>query len=96
MKAAKNSKWAKQSSALWNAMRNARGDDTTTTDNYGGQDFGPGALDDANDMVKCKTCGRTFSEKASERHIISCSDRAKNNALRRGPPKKPNFGRRKY
>jgi endogenous inhibitor of DNA gyrase (YacG/DUF329 family) len=35
------------------------------------------------DYVKCGTCGRSFNEKAAERHIPFCAQKAKQ--LKKGP-----------
>ncbi len=76
-------------------MRAARGV-KPKTEVYGGVAYDEADAAPDNDFVPCPTCGRTFNEKAADRHIQHCATRAKNNALRQGPPpraKKAQYGR---
>lgn len=65
----KKNKWAAQSLAFRNAIRQARGA-KPLTEGPGGITAGAGGFEEDNDFVKCPTCGRTFNETAANRYIF--------------------------
>ena len=67
----KNAKWKEQSSQFREAMKAARGGKPA-----------PAVVDSS--LIPCKHCGRTFNEKAAERHIPFCAKKAKENKMKLG------------
>jgi len=84
--AKKGNKWKQQSQALREAMKYNR---MLSKAEAEGRDISsippaPSSVAD-NDLVPCPHCGRTFNEKAAERHIPRCKDtKAKPTRLVRG------------
>jgi rubrerythrin len=68
----KGSSWRHQSGALREAMRAAR---EHTKAAKSGKPLGPSVAspDQHAGFIRCPTCGRTFNEKAAERHIPKCA-----------------------
>eukprot|EP00605_Chrysophyceae_sp_TOSAG23-4_P000580 GSChrysophyteH1.ASY1.ANO1.657.1 assembled CDS len=76
-------KWEEQSRQFREAMRNSR--QVTKAINSGGPlpEYTPAAVDPS--FVQCPTCGRSFNQKAADRHIPLCSNiKAKPKALKAG------------
>ena len=84
-------KWLKQSEQFRNAMRAARG--AKPLEPSGGGFGGGDSYEPDNGLVPCPTWGRSFNEKAAERHIPSCANRAKEAAMKKGPPRKNPIGK---
>lgn len=84
-------KWKAQSDMFRNAMRAARG--APPVKGGGGKNGGKGGAgqqpqeDVYDDRMQCPHCGRKFAEQAGQRHVISCAKRAKEAAMRAGPPR---------
>lgn len=81
--AEKSSKWKEQSKQFREAMKMARL--AKKAEETGGPmpEFKPSAPDPS--LIRCQNCGRSFNERAAERHIPLCSNiRAKPTALKRG------------
>jgi hypothetical protein len=79
----KKAKWKEQSNAFREAMRMARM--AKQAEETGGPmpQFTPSAPDPS--FIRCENCGRSFNERAAERHIPLCSNiRAKPSSLKRG------------
>lgn len=79
----KSSKWKEQSKQFREAMKMARL--AKKAEETGGPmpEFKPSAPDPS--LIRCQHCGRSFNERAAERHIPLCSNiKAKPTSLKRG------------
>lgn len=79
----KQSKWKEQSNQFREAMKMARL--AKKAEETGGPmpEYVPSAPDPS--LIRCQNCGRSFNERAAERHIPLCSNiKAKPTSLKRG------------
>jgi endogenous inhibitor of DNA gyrase (YacG/DUF329 family) len=82
---AKANKWKKQSQALREAMKYNRQIAAAEAAGVDIKTLAPPPASQDDDLVPCPHCGRTFNEKAAERHIPRCQDqKAKPSRLVRG------------
>ena len=81
--AKKKKVWKEQSGQFRQAMKAARGVAKAISEGGPMPEFKPSAPDPS--MMQCPTCGRSFSQKAGERHIPQCKDiKAKPSRLSKG------------
>lgn len=78
----KKSKWRAQSEAFRAGIRAGKGEELSAE-----QKQALAAAEDAS-MIKCPCCGRKFNETAGKRHIPVCQAKAKNEAMKQGPPRR--------
>jgi hypothetical protein len=80
---AKKEKWKADSESFRNAMRAARAMQKAVESGGPLPDYVPSAPDPS--LIPCQHCGRSFNQKAAERHIPQCKNiRAKPTSLRKG------------
>ena len=72
----KAGKWAEESASLRANLRNARGA-KPKVENYNGVKIDGNAANSAmpSNFTECKHCGRSFNDKAAERHIPYCAEK---------------------
>lgn len=79
----KKAKWKEQSNQFREAMKMARLAKQAEATGAPMPQFQPSAPDPS--FIRCQNCGRSFNERAAERHIPLCSNiRAKPSSLKRG------------
>ena len=84
-------KWKNQSEQFRQAMRAARGGGNgggKSGGKFGDNGYDPGYQEDQyDDRTPCPYCGRKFNDIAAQRHIPHCQNKAKEQAMRVGPPR---------
>jgi membrane protease subunit (stomatin/prohibitin family) len=83
MKNAKMPKWKAESTAFRSMLQQERNQGPMTAAQQNEYKKAQEALKEASGYVKCPTCGRSFNEKAGQRHISFCAEQAKKTAMKR-------------
>ncbi|KAF0698338.1 Aste57867_11058 [Aphanomyces stellatus] len=78
--------WKKKSNAFRDAIKSSRDYEIAKKE---GRELPPPPKSEIDpSLIQCQHCSRRFNEKAAERHIPHCKEKADRAALSHGPPKK--------
>lgn len=72
----KKTNWRAQHEEFIRNIRAARGEEVEGGDEENGENSGSRSKSLPPGMVECPSCGRRFSERASDRHIAWCTEKA--------------------